>query len=199
MLSSGSLHSFQFAARSALGVLDGTKQTLLMDADIVYHRALLQRLLDAPEQSSLLVSAAFRGDDEEVLVYGSPDRPRFLGKGLTPSLVADEGCLGEAVGIVKFAPADHALARESMDWMLGDPGAEPETGRYRGFGPARRATEHEELSQRFMRYRKLRCVLVGAELPFMECDDAREYRRLREQFYPDLLALEAREAARGQA
>lgn len=191
MGTSGSLHSFQFAASSEHGVLDGTKQTLLMDGDIVYHRTALQLLLDAPEQSSMLVSAAHRGDDEEVLVYGSVERPRFLGKGLTPSLVSNEGCLGEALGIVKFAPVDHALARESMDWMLGDPGAQPDTGRFRGFGPARRATEHEELTQRFMRYRKMRCVMVGEELPFMECDDAREYKKLRESFYPALLQLEA--------
>jgi choline kinase len=196
MGTSGSLHSFQFAARSEHAVLDGTKQTLLMDGDIVYHRGALKLLLDAPEASSMLVSAAHDGDDEEVLTYGSVERPRFLGKGLSRSLVAGEPCLGEAVGIVKFAPADHALARDTMDWMLGDPSAPPDSGRFRGFGPARRATEHEELTQRFMRYRKMRCVMVGAELPFMECDDAREYKKLRETFYPALLELEAQEGSR---
>lgn len=191
MAVSGSLHSFQFAARSAHGVLDGTKQTLLMDGDIVYHKDALRRLLDAPEESSMLVAEPHRGDDEEVLVYGSAARPRFLGKGLTPSLVSGEPCLGEAVGIVKFAPRDHALAVESLDWMLGDPSAPAGSGREKGFGPARRGTEHEELTQRFMRYRKMSCVLLGAELPFMECDDAREYKKVREVFYPKLLELEA--------
>jgi choline kinase len=191
MGTSGSLHSFQYAARSGEGVLRGDKQTLLMDGDIVYHRGALRRLLESPEQSSLLVSSVHDGDDEEVLVYGSLEHPRFLGKGLTPTLVANEPCLGEAVGIVKFAPRDHALAVESMDWMLGDPSAAAGSGRERGFGPARRATEHEELTQRFMRYRKMRAVSIGVDLPFMECDDAREYKRVREQFYPRLLELEA--------
>jgi len=195
MATSGSLHSFQFAARSEHGVLDMTKQTLLMDGDIVYHRGALQLLLDASEHSSMLVSSAFDGDDEEVLVWGSVERPRFLGKAMTPSLVSNEGCLGEAFGIVKFAPADHTLVRESMDWMLGDPSADPDTGRFRGFGPARRATEHEELTQRFMRYRKMRCVMAGQDLPFMECDDAREYKKVRESFYPALLQLEAAQNA----
>jgi choline kinase len=192
MGTSGSLHSFQFASRSQHGVLDGTKQTLLMDGDIVYHRLALARLLEAPEQSSMLVSGAFDGDDEEVLAYGTVERPRFLGKGLTPALVSNEPCLGEAVGIVKFAPEDHTLARESLDWMLGDPDADPNSGRFRGFGPARRATEHEELTQRFMRYRKMRCVVIGEDLPFMECDDAREYKKVRETFYPHILELEAK-------
>jgi choline kinase len=190
MGTSGSLHSFQFAARAGYGVLDGSRQTLLMDGDIVYHRGVLQKLLEAPPVSSLLVSESHRGDDEEVLVYGTPEHPRFLGKGLTATLVSNAPCLGEAVGIVKFAPEDHALALESMDWMLGDPAAPEGSSRFKGFGPARRATEHEELTQRFMRYRKMSSVLIGPELPFMECDDALEYKKVRESFYPALLEIE---------
>jgi choline kinase len=188
---SGSLHSFQFAVRSPHRVLDGRTQTLLMDADIVYHADALARLLDAPEQSSLLVCDRYTDDGEEVLAFGSLEHPRFLAKALTPNLVAGEPCLGEAAGIVKFVPADHALARETIDWMLGNPDAPEGSARYRGYGPARRATEHEELTQRFMRYRRMRCVRFGAEIPFMECDDAREYKIVRESFYPDLLAKEA--------
>jgi choline kinase len=188
---SGSLHSFQYAVRAGIGVLDGRMQTLLLDADIVYHREALRRLLDAPEQSALLVCDRVVGDNEEVLAYGTIEQPRFLGKGLTPALVSGAPCLGEATGIVKFAPEDHALARETIDWMIGDPDAAEGTLRRRGYGPARAATEHEELTQRFMRYGRMRCVRFGEEIPFMECDDAREYRKLRESFYPSLLALEA--------
>jgi choline kinase len=196
MGTSGSLHSFQFATRSAHGVLDGTRQTLLMDGDIVYHPAVLDCLLQAPDETSMLVSPHFRGEEEEVLLYGSRAHPRFLGKGLRPQLVAGEACLGEAVGIVKFSPADHGLARETLDWMLGDPDAPEGSLRHKGFGPARRATEHEELTQRFMRYQKMRCVFFADGLPFMECDDAREYKKVRESFYPQLLELEARSGAR---
>jgi choline kinase len=192
MGTSGSLHSFQYAVRSPHGVLDGTRQTLLMDGDIVYHPAALQKLLDAPEQSALLVCDRYSGDNEEVLVFGSPERPRFLAKGLTQALCGGEACLGEATGVVKFAPADHALARETIDWMVGDPDAPEDSARRRGYSPARCATEHEELTQRFMRYRRMACVRFGEEIPFMECDDEHDYRRLRESFYPRLLELEAR-------
>jgi choline kinase len=190
---SGSLHSFQFAVRAGLGVLDGRMQTLLHDADIVYHRDALRRLLDAPAQSALLACERHTGDNEEVRVYGPLEQPRFLGKALTPALVADEPLLGEATGIVKFAPEDHALARETIDWFVGDPDAPDGTPRRRGYGPARCATEHEELTQRFMRYRKMRCVRFGEEIPFMECDDANEYKKVRTSFYPRLLDLEAEE------
>ena len=187
---SGSLHSFQFAVRSPHGILDGQKQTLLMDADIVYDPRVLSTLLQSPAQTALLATRRHAGDQEEVRVYGSEAAPRFLGKALTPALVAQAPCLGEATGIVKFAPQDHALARETIDWMVGDPCAPEGSRKRRGYGPAGMATEHEELSQRFMHYGRMNCVLVDAEVPFMECDDADEYRRVREQFYPDLLRRE---------
>lgn len=198
MGTSGSLHSFQYAVRSEHGVLDGRLQTILADADIVYHREVLQTLLDAPAESSLLVCHRVSGDNEEVRAYGSETHPRFLGKALTDALVAGEPCLGEATGIVKFAPRDHALARETVDWMVGDPDATEGTPRRKGYSPAGKATEHEELTQRFMRYGRMRCVRFSDALPFMECDDAREYARVRESFYPSLLAGEASASGSGK-
>ena len=187
---SGSLDSFGCAVRSPYGVLDGTRQTLLMDADIVYDRRMLRLLLSAPERSSMLVCQTRVADLEEVLVFGPRQAPRFMGKGLTPNLVAGEPCIGEAVGIVKFAPADHALAREVVTWMLGDPAAPEGDLRRAGFSPARRLTEHEELTQRFMRYRRMSAIVFGDELPFMEVDSADEYAVLRQEFYPQVLKME---------
>ncbi|MFG1930082.1 NTP transferase domain-containing protein [Mycobacterium sp. NPDC048908] len=190
---SGSLHSLQFAARSGHGVLDGRMQTIVMDADIVYHPRAVATLIEAPQQSSLLICERFTGDGEEVLVYGSVAHPRFIGKSLTSNLVAGEPCLGEATGIMKFAPADHALCRETMDWMLGDPDAPEGSAAHKGFGPARRATEHEELAGRMMAYGRMTSVRFGPDIPFMECDNALDYKKVREAFYPCLLDLEAEE------
>lgn len=190
---SGSLHSFQFAVRSPHGVLDGRHQTLLMDADIVYHKDVLGRFLEAPEVSTMLVCDRYEPSREEVLVYGTADRPLFMGKGLSPELVAGAPCLGEATGIVKFAPQDHGTVRRTMAWLLGDPDAPKGSLEYQGFGPARQATEHEELSERFMRYGTMRVLTFAAgELPFLEVDSPEEYRRLRTDFYPRLLAMEAK-------
>lgn len=187
---SGSLDSFQCAARSDCGILDGTKQTLLMDADIVYHPRVLQLLLEAPVANTQLICETRAADSEEVLAFGTREQLRFLGKGLTPELVAGEPCLGEATGIVKFAPQDHGLARATMNWLLGNPDAPEGSPQRKGFGPARRATEHEELSQRFMHYRRMGGVTFGEELPFMEVDSLEEYNHLREHFYPRLLKME---------
>lgn len=186
---SGSLHSFQFAQRADVGILDGEHQTLLMDADIVYHPDALKLFLEAPARTSLLVASRHRGDSEEVCAYGSANAPRFLAKGLDSELAGGSPCVGEAAGIVKFAPQDHALALKTMDWLLGDPNAEVDSASWKGYGPARRATEHEELSQRFMHYGAISCVTFGEHIPFMECDDADEYRTVREEFYPSLLGI----------
>ena len=188
---SGSLHSFQFAFRDGDGVLDGKSTTVLMDADIVYHRDVLRIFADADERTSLLVCDRYEPGAEEVLVFGTEDMPRFLGKGLSPALAGDSPCLGEATGIVKVAPKDHALARRTINWLLGDPDAPEDSLAYRGFGPARRATEHEELTQRFMHYGKMKAaVFSGDKLPFMEVDNPAEYAELREITYPKILQME---------
>jgi choline kinase len=189
---SGSLHSLQFAMNSGKGILDGTKQTLFMDADIVYDRRVLKLLLDAPEENALLICGKIEQDSEEVLVHGSLEKPRFLAKGLTEELAGGAPCLGEAVGIVKLAPRDHGLARRTIDWLLGDSTAPEGTPKYKGFGPARRATEHEELTQRFMHYQRMRAVVFGTELAFMEVDAEHEYEECTKHMYPKLLADEAR-------
>ncbi|MDP2307947.1 MAG: NTP transferase domain-containing protein [Pseudomonadota bacterium] len=196
---SGSLHSLQFAARSPHAVLDGTKQMLFMDADIVYDPSILDLLLGGPAENALLVSGVYVDGSEEVLVYGTPERPRFLAKGLTEELAGATRRIGEAVGIVKLAPADHGLARRTLDWLLGDPDAPEGSAKNLGFGPGRRGTEHEELTQRFMHYGRMQALVFGPELAFMEVDSPDEYARCRQEMYPRLLAEEARRGGRASS
>lgn len=188
---SGSLHSLQLATRSVPSLLDGRGTTLFMDADIVYHSDVLRRLLADPASSSLLVCRDHDVTGEEVLVFGTGELPRCIGKGLTPALLPGMTSFGEAVGIVKLGPEHHALVQASLAWLLGDPDAPVGSAAHAGYGPARRATEHEELTQHLMRCDALRCVTFGSELPFVEVDDAREYARLKDEIYPRLLRLEA--------
>jgi len=188
---SGSLHSLQYALREHRDLLDGSRQTLYMDADIVYHRDVLRRLIEAPTGSVALVCDRHRSSDEEVLIYGTADAPRYIGKGLSEELVQGERCLGEAVGIVRLAPADQPIALKIVDWMIGSPDAPITSLQRRGFGPARKATEHEELTQRLMHYGRMGAVVFsGEELPFMEVDTPDEYRFARSELMPKLVAME---------
>lgn len=193
---SGSLHSFQYAMYGGADVVDGSRETLLLDADIIYEGSALDTLLDAPAVTSLLYRPGGLQDDEQVCVYGARDAPRFLGKALRPALVGGAPCLGEATGIVKFAPGDHALVRQTVDWLVGDPRAASGSTARRGYGPARALTEHEELSQRFMHYGKMRTVALGEDQYFMEADDSADYERAR-ALYPEILTRDAAGQARG--
>lgn len=187
---SGSLHSLQFAYRGAGRILDGSHPTLMLDGDIVFHRSALGALMALPG-SCLLVHTASAHDDEQVLVYGTCDRPSFIGKGLDRELTNGAPCLGEAMGIVKYAPEDHQLARRIIDWSVGDPSAPAGSLARLGFGPARTATEHEELTKHLMSLGRLRAL--ESSLPFMEADTPEEYERLRSNVYPQLVELETPE------
>ena len=188
---SGSLHSFQFAVRQEPTLLDGRHQTLLLDADIVYHRQALALLLAAPERTTALICRNHEDTGEEVLVWGSETRPAFIGKALSEELVGGHPCIGEATGIIKLAPKDHALANQMMRWLLGDPDAPEASVASRPHGSAGVSTEHEELTQWLARLDRLSCVSFGDELTFMEVDDASEYEHLRSVIYPQLLRAEA--------
>lgn len=189
---SGSLHSFQYASNSSFNPLDSTSQTLLLDADIVYEQKVLSQYVQNLKNTSLLVSPVINTDSEEVRIYGSLQEPQFIGKGLTASMTKQLTCLGEATGIVHFAPEDHSLVKEVMDWLLGDPKAEEGSLKRKGFGAARQETEHEELTQRLMMLGYMEAVLMEEGLLFMEVDFDAEYQEAVHSFYPQVLEADAK-------
>jgi choline kinase len=139
LATSGSAHSASFAWRHSLGILDGQRRVIMMDADIVYDPAVLARLIAAPgEDSKTLVCPHHRNTGEEVLVFGTGDRPQRHGKGLlgTP-MVAGLECLGEATGILLWESRDHAVLRAVTEWSL-------------MFSTAGTRSEHEDVTQLMM-------------------------------------------------
>ena len=178
--SSGTADSFGFAVDSAFDALDGRKPCLLMDADLVYERRVLETALQEERaESHVLVARATGGDDEEVRVYAEADRPRLIGKGLAGALVAPLTLLGEATGIVRFEPADHALVRDALAWLRG-----PRS-------PRGIASEHEELSQLMMALDRMSAVVLAADCLFSEVDFERDLARVREEIYPRVLERDA--------
>lgn len=172
---SGTADSFRFAVDAGFAALDGREPCLLMDGDLVYERRLLEAALAPVPDSCLLVTPKSGGDDEEVRVYAAGDRPRLIGKGLGGALTSELELLGEATGIVRFEPADHALVRAALDWLLGGHGAH-------GVG-----TEHEELSQLLMSVGRLGAVCLSPDLLFSEVDFESDLERVRTELYPQVL------------
>lgn len=177
LTTSGSGHSAWHAWRDPARLLDGASRLLLMDADIVYDPAALRRLVEAPgHRSKLLVHPDYRHTQEEVLVFGSWDRPEWLGKGLldTP-LTAGLPCLGEATGVLLWEPGDHATLDAVTDWVI-------------GFSTAKARSEHEDLTQAMLRLGRMQAVALAPGDVFMEVDTPEEYRELVERVYPGLAA-----------
>ena len=168
---SGSAHSFQFAARSAFDPLGGKESCLLLDADLVYERCILEPLLANGGPSRILVSPRVSEDSEEVRVYGDNGRPRLLGKNLGPIETRGLELLGEATGIVRFEPQDHTLVRSFVEAIkIGE--------------------EHEWIVQSLMKRDRMRAVHFPEGLVFMEADSPEDFERVRCDVYPEIVKRE---------
>ncbi len=82
-----------YAARAHLA-----EPALVMDADVVFPREFLRRLLAVPSPSALLLDRGFADTGEEVKLYTRGDRVITLGKKLVP---AAWETVGEGVGFFK--------------------------------------------------------------------------------------------------
>lgn len=182
---SGTAHSLQFAACSDFDPLGGDEPCLLLDADLVYERAVLRSIVES-SGTALLVSPATLSDDEEVRVYADDGRPRLIGKGLRPPLTDGLHLLGEATGIVRYDPVDHAFVRAALDWHVGR-GADAT----RPFGPVGIGTEHEVLSQFLMQRDRIEARVLADGMLFMEADFPEDFERARADVYPEILRRDA--------
>jgi choline kinase len=82
-----------YAARQQL-----TEPALVMDADVLFPRELLRRLLAVPAPSALLIDRDFTDTGEEVKLYTRRDRVIALGKKIVPEAWET---VGEGVGFFK--------------------------------------------------------------------------------------------------
>lgn len=81
---------------------------LYFNADVLFHRDVLGRLLAAPG-SRLAVDRKTCGDEEVKVVLDAGGRVRRIGKALDPAL-----CAGEFIGIAQFARGDNADFVEAL-------------------------------------------------------------------------------------
>jgi choline kinase len=82
-----------YAARAHLA-----EPAVVMDADVLFPRELLRRLLAVPAPSALLLDRGFADTGEEVKLYTRGDRVIALGKKVVPEAW---DALGEGVGFLK--------------------------------------------------------------------------------------------------
>lgn len=98
--------------------MDGADDVLLMDADVLYAPAVLERLVASPRATALLIDRDFVPGDEPVKVCLEGGRIVEFSKRVAPGFACD--AWGESVGFFKLAPERAAeLARRCDDYILG--------------------------------------------------------------------------------
>ena len=162
--SEGSVLSF-YASLPDLEKASGS--ILLMDGDVLYPAEMLQRLVDSPHPTALLLDRHYStADDDPVLVPVKNGRPIDFRKKWT----GNAELVGESVGFFKIAPADVPL-------LAG------ETSRRAGGTVADRAASYDDV---------LRALVVGGcfgyedvtGLPWIEIDFPQDIERARREVLP---------------
>lgn len=96
---------------AAADTLTAGKPVLLMDADVLYHPAILQRLVGTGLENCYLIDREFAPGDEPVKIAVRDGRMIEFRKQLPAGLEYD--VLGESIGFFRFGPAAAAeLCRE---------------------------------------------------------------------------------------
>jgi choline kinase len=145
--------------------------TLIMDADVVFPREFLRRLLAAPASNALLVDRGFADTGEEVKIYAQADRVIALGKKVVPETW--DG-VGEGVGFFKCGPEAGAELVVLLDQVI-----EASDG----------ACEYEDALHLLVSRQPVQGVDVTG-LPWTEVDFAEDLRRARLEVFPEIARRE---------
>lgn len=155
-----------YAARAYL-----TEPALVMDADVLFPREFLGRLLAAPAPSAFLIDRGFQDTGEEVKFYTRGDRVIALGKKVVPE---SWEVVGEGVGFFKCgAEAGPELIR-LLERVIAE-----------GNG----LNEYEDALHLLVQQHHVGWVDVTG-LPWTEIDFAEDLRRARGEVLPHVVRLD---------
>jgi len=162
----GSVLSFQTSVPLLRNI---NHPVLLMDADVLYPAAMLQRLIHSPHPTALLIDRNFSThDDDPVLVPIINKRPADFRK----KWIGQADLLGESIGFFKVAPTDLPL--------LIDETAKRLSGEYR-------QESYDEVLRAMVQAGRFGYEDV-TDLPWTEIDFPEDVKRAQEEVLP---AIEA--------
>jgi choline kinase len=155
-----------YAARARLG-----EPVLILDADVVFPREFLRRLLHAPAPSAFLIDQGFEDTGEEVKFYTRGDRVIGLGKKVMPESWEQ---VGEGIGFFKCgAEAGPELVRLLARVIAESDGS----------------SEYEDAFNVLVQSHHVGWVDVTG-LPWTEIDFAEDLRRARDEVWPLVARLD---------
>jgi choline kinase len=147
------------------------ESTLIMDADVVFPREFLRRLVASPASNALLIDRSFADTGEEVKIYTQGDRVIALGKKVTP---ATWDLVGEGIGFFKCG----AEAGPDLVRLL-----EHVSDESQGL------CEYEDALHLIVSRQRVAAVDVTG-LPWTEVDFVEDLRRADAQVFPQIARLE---------
>jgi choline kinase len=147
------------------------ESTLIMDADVVFPREFLRRLVASPAPNALLIDRSFADTGEEVKIYTQGDRVIALGKKVTP---ATWDLVGEGIGFFKCG----AEAGPDLVRLL-----EHVSDESQGL------CEYEDALHLIVSRQRVAAVDVTG-LPWTEVDFVEDLRRADAQVFPQIARLE---------
>ena len=142
-----------------------------MDADVLFPREFLRRLLTIPAPSAVLIDRGFADTGEEVKLYTRGSRVIALGKKTVPEAWES---IGEGVGFFKCSAAHAPEYLRLMEESIRETGG---------------ANEYEDALHRLLAQVPVGWVDVTG-LPWTEVDFAEDLRRAATQVLPKIERLE---------
>jgi len=145
---------------------------VVLNCDVLFHPQLLTRLLSSPFEDALLIDLVDKNNnhlgDEEMKIKLKDGLVVDISKDMEPA-EAD----GENVGIVKFSAEGASRLVEEMDVLIA-------SGRLREWAPR----AFLAFARRFPLH-----AISTAEYPWIEIDFPEDYRRAKEEVFPQIDAM----------
>jgi len=144
---------------------------LVMDADVLFPREFLRRLVSAPSPSAFLLDRGFADTGEEVKYYTRGDRVIALGKKVVPESWEQ---VGEGVGFFKCGAEAASELVDLLEQVIGEGGG---------------LSEYEDALHLLVQEHHVGWVDVTG-LPWTEIDFVEDLRRAREDVFPRVACLD---------
>ena len=145
--------------------------TFIMDADVVFPREFLRRLVASPAAQAFLIDEGFSDTGEEVKIYVKNDRVVALGKKVVPE-AWDR--VGEGIGFFKCGAETGRDLIGLLEQVIDD---------------SQGICEYEDALHLLVRRQPVEAVSVTG-LPWTEVDFAEDLRRAQSEIFPKIAKLE---------
>ena len=157
-----------YAARALLVSAD----TITMDADVLYHREVLERLVRSPHPNCFLLDETARETGEEMMVCVDNGRAVHIARSRDSSTQKDWEVKGEGVGFFRLASQDGPALVATIEALVAE---------------GHKDAEYEVALARFMKDQVCGYERIG-DLPWTEIDFPADVDRANEQVLPRIEA-----------